>query len=98
MSSSDLVEHRLKVLEEAIIKLTHVQEDLTEIQLTLAKSEVRDAQNTDLLLDLDTRVKALEVARPGHDQAAKWMSNAIWAAAAAAVMFVWQSTVGDWKK
>lgn len=97
MSSNEVIEHRLKILEEAIVKLTHVQEDLAEIQLSLARSEVRDAQNADLLIDLEKRVRTLEVAAPAHDQAAKWVGHAMWAAASAAALLIWQKVTGGIK-
>lgn len=37
---------------------------------------------------LDERLRALEIAEPMQAQTAKWVKNAIWAAASAAAMFI----------
>ena len=68
-------------MSEAVTRLALVEE-----RQTAASSAIdRLAQ---ALEKLDERLRRLEVAEPMQAKAAEWVQSAVWAAAAAAVMFI----------
>ena len=68
-------------MSEAVTRLTLVEE-----RQAAASSAIDRLAQT--LEKLDERLRRLEVAEPMQAKAAEWVQSGIWAAAAAAVMFV----------
>jgi chromosome segregation ATPase len=68
-------------MSEAVTRLALVEE-----RQASASSAIDRLAHT--LEKLDERLRRLEVADPMHTKAAEWVQSAVWAAAAAAVMFV----------
>lgn len=68
-------------MSEAVIRLALVEER----QATASTAIERLVQSIDRL---DGRLRRLEVAEPMQAKATEWVQSAVWAAAAAAVMFM----------
>ena len=79
--SHDETREALREMAAAITKLAVIEE--RQQASSTAIERLADEQKK-----LDERMRALELAEPMQVQAAEWVQRAVWAAAAAAVMFV----------
>jgi len=71
----------MKQLADALTRLTLVEER----QSSTSSAIERLARSNE---KLDERLRKIEIAEPMQTRSSEWMMNAVWAAAAAAVMFV----------
>ena len=87
--------HHIQLIREDQHAMRAAIERMSEAVTRLALVEERQAAASTAierlvqsLERLDERLRRLEVAGPMHDKATEWVQKAVWAAAAAAVMFI----------
>ena len=89
-----LTHHMLRI-RESVDEMKSVMKEMASAITRLALVEERQAATStalerlgEALTKLDERLRNLEIAEPMQTRSSEWMMNAVWAAAAAAVMFV----------
>jgi len=87
--------HHIQRIRESMDDMKGSMREMASAVTRLALVEERQATTSSTLErlgktleNLDNRLRALEVSEPMQNQASEWVRNAVWAAAAAAVMFV----------
>lgn len=79
--SVDKMEASMAKMADALTRLALVEERQSAASSALERLG-------DAIERLDERLRKLEIAEPMQTRSSEWMMNAVWAAAAAAVMFV----------
>ena len=89
-----LTHHMLRI-RESVDEMKSAMKEMASAITRLALVEERQAATStalerlgEALTKLDERLRRLEVAEPMQAKTAEWVQSAVWAAAAAAVMFM----------
>ena len=87
--------HHMLSIRESVDEMKGAMKEMASAITRLALVEERQAATStalerlgEALTKLEERLRRLEVAEPIQAKAAEWVQSALWAAAAAAVMFV----------
>ena len=87
--------HHMLSIRESVDEMKGAMKEMASAITRLALVEERQAATStalerlsEALTKLEERLRKLEVAEPIQAKAAEWVQSALWAAAAAAVMFV----------